>query len=127
MIRLVFDKQDCLACELRPRCTRSSDSPCQLTLPLQPQFEALQLARKQAKTAVFKKKYARRAGAEGVISQATHALAMRRTRYRGHAKTHLQHLATAAAINLQRVLAWLDNKPKSTTPVSHFARLALAA
>jgi hypothetical protein len=31
-------------------------------------------------------------------------LGMRRTRYRGLLKTHLQHIATATAINLQRLV-----------------------
>jgi hypothetical protein len=68
-----------------------------------------------------------RAGVEGTISQAVFALGMRRTRYRGLSKTHLQHVATSAAINLKRALAWLDGEPRSGTYRSHFARLALAA
>jgi transposase len=48
---------------------------------------------------------------------------MRRTRYRGQAKTHLQHLATAAAINLKRALAWLGGVPRAKTYRSQFARL----
>lgn len=124
---MVFHKQDCLACDARSLCTRSQENPRQITLPLHPQFEALRLARKEVETDDFKKQYAIRAGVEGTISQATTSLTMRRTRYRGLAKTHLQHLATATAINLQRALAWLDDRPKSRTPVSHFARLALAS
>ena len=50
---------------------------------------------------------------------------MRRTRYRGQAKTHLQHLATAAAINLLGIVDWLDEKIRSKTRVSHFVRLQL--
>jgi transposase len=38
----------------------------------------------------------------------------------------LQHVATAAAINVQRVVDWLWEKPRSKTRPSHFARLALA-
>jgi transposase len=40
------------------------------------------------------------------------------------AKTHFQHLATAAAINLDRLGAWFDNLPLSKTRTSRFARLA---
>ncbi|MBK9055324.1 MAG: hypothetical protein IPL78_31820 [Chloroflexi bacterium] len=40
------------------------------------------------------------------------------------AKAHLQHLATAAATNLLRVIAWLNEVPRSVTPKSHFALLA---
>lgn len=42
----------------------------------------------------------------------------------GKAKTHFQHLVTAATINLIRVLDRLHEILRSTTPKSHFARLA---
>jgi transposase len=48
---------------------------------------------------------------------------MRRSRYRGLAKTHLQHLATAAAINVKRAVNWLLGEPLATTRQSHFAAL----
>ena len=60
---------------------------------------------------------------EGALSQAAFALGMRRARYRGKAKTHLQHLATAAAINYKRALAWLREVPRAKTYRSQFARL----
>jgi len=40
------------------------------------------------------------------------------------AKTHLQHLGVAAAINLLRVVNWLNELPRAKTPQSRFARLA---
>ena len=43
---------------------------------------------------------------------------MRRSRYFGLPKTHLQHLMTAAAINVVRILRWLAGEPKATTQVS---------
>jgi transposase len=51
---------------------------------------------------------------------------MRRTRYRGLGKVHLQHLMTAAAMNLMRVLDWLAGNERSKTRISAFARLAAA-
>jgi hypothetical protein len=42
----------------------------------------------------------------------------------GLAKTHLQHLASAAAINLTRHLAWLAGPSRSHTRCSAFAALA---
>ncbi len=54
-----------------------------------------------------------------MISQATVALNMRRTRYRGQDKTHLQKVATASAINLLRALNWLIGQPKA----KHVSRL----
>ena len=39
------------------------------------------------------------------------------------AKTHLQELLTAIAINLVRVVAWLTEIPRATTRTSAFAAL----
>ena len=64
-----------------------------------------------------------RAGVEGTISQAAFTLEARRARYRGMLKVHLQQIATSTAINLLRVIAWLNEVPRSITPQSHFARL----
>ena len=38
-------------------------------------------------------------------------------------KTHLQHIATAAAINIVRVMQWSEDKPHSKTRPSSFAAL----
>ncbi|WP_408288796.1 transposase [Paraburkholderia aspalathi] len=68
--------------------------------------------------------YARRAGVEGTLSQGVRAFGLRRTRYRGLAKTHLQEVATATAMNVQRVAAWWTKRPREATRSSRFARLA---
>ena len=39
------------------------------------------------------------------------------------AKIGLQHLATAAALNLDRLAAWLTERPLAPTRVSRFAAL----
>jgi DDE family transposase len=52
------------------------------------------------------------------------AFGLRRTRFRGLAKTHLQHVAIAAAINIDRIVAWLDEHPRAKTRTSRFATLA---
>jgi transposase len=70
------------------------------------EYELLKAARDRQKTEEFKAKYKKRAGIEGTISQGVRAFSLRRSRYLGLAKTHLQHLATAAAINLTRVVSW---------------------
>ncbi|MGB3544959.1 IS1182 family transposase [Rubrivirga sp.] len=122
-----FPKRACAACEARPRCTRSETAPRSLGLHPRAEHEAMVAAREHQKTAAFKERYKARSGVEGTISEAAFALGMRRARYRGREKTHLQHVATAAAMNLKRALAWLDGVPRSGTRVSHFARLAVAA
>ena len=57
------------------------------------------------RTAEGRRLYAQRQGTESTLSQAVRASGLRRTRYRGLAKTGLQHAATAAAINLDRIAA----------------------
>jgi transposase len=74
----------------------------------------------------FKERYDKRAGIEGTISQTVCALDMRRSRYIGLAKTHLQHVLTATAINLIRVGAWLEEIPFAKTRRSPFAALRAA-
>lgn len=48
-----------------------------------------------------------------------------KTRYRGLAKTHLQNLAIAAAINIERAVNWLLAIKQEKTAVPRFAALAL--
>jgi transposase len=54
------------------------------------------------------------------------AFDLRTTRYLGLAKTHLQNLFIATAINLQRIADFLADHSPATTRTSAFARLALA-
>jgi transposase len=122
IFRFVFRKHQCGACLLHEQCTRGKARF--LTILPERSHEALQAARQRQETEAFKEAYAVRAGVEGTISQAVYALNMRRTRYRGIAKTHLQHVATAAAMNVMRVVNWLMDVPHSTTRKSRFAMLA---
>jgi transposase len=83
----------------------------------------LKQRREQEETKEFPQLYAKRAGIEGTISQGVRTMGMRRSRYIGLAKTHLQHLATAAAFNLVRSMAWFSGLPRAQTRRSAFARL----
>lgn len=49
-------------------------------------------------------------------------MGLRRSRYVGEPRTHLQHVATATAINLCRLNDWLAGVPPHGTPLSQFAR-----
>ena len=119
-----FRTQDCAACPTRHLCTRSPRQPRFFKLLPRAQQEALQTAREIHATEAGQKRYARRAGIEGTISQSVRAFGARRTRYRGLPKTHLQHVVTAVAINVRRIIAWFDKIPKAATRTSHFAALA---
>ena len=124
VIHVAFRRADCAACPVRPLCTRATASGRELTLRPRAEHLAIQAARQRQTTPAFKQEYARRAGVEGTISQAVHRADLRRARYVGLAKTHLQHLATAAALNLVRLGAWLAGVPLVTTRRSAFAALA---
>lgn len=87
----------------------------------------LQLAREREKTIDYKQEYDRRAGIEGTLSQGVRAHGLRRARYIGLAKTHLQHLMTATAINVKRIFNWLRQVPHATTRVSQYAKLMAQA
>jgi transposase len=75
-------------------------------------------------TPEFKKRYAMRAGIEGTLSQGIRAFGLRQARYLGEAKKHLQHLITATAINVARLLDWLAEVSRCKTRTSRFAALA---
>lgn len=121
IVRFVFREQDCQACLLREKCTHGQARF--LTILPEQQHTALQAARLRQETAAFREQYTVRTGIEGTISQAAYALHMRRTRYRGLAKTFFQDVATAAAMNLVRVVNWLWKIPHSQTKKSRFALL----
>ncbi len=84
-------------------------------------------ARQRQETAAFATQYTRRQGIECTLSQGVHTFGLRWARYRGQAKTHLQHVGTAVAINVRRVIDWLDEVPRPQTRCSHFATLASVA
>jgi len=52
---------------------------------------------------------------------------LRQTRYISMAKTHLQHVACAAATNILRLVHWLNDVPFAETRTSRFAALAPAS
>ena len=127
VIRVRFAKTDCFSCHARPQCTNNQQLGRQLQLRPQAQHEALEQYRLYQATPEFKALADLRAGVEGTISQAVRVFELRRSRYRGLAKTHLQHLLTAAALNLVRVYAWLSGVPRAKTRLSPLTQLKAVA
>lgn len=125
LVKVHFSNRDCKICPLKADCTTSSRRT--VTIQTRPQHEAMIAARAREKTDEFKQLYAKRAGIEGTISLGTRNFDLRRSRYFGMAKTHLQHLVTASAINLLRVADWLADKPRAQTRTPRFERVLLAA
>jgi transposase len=126
-VQITFGKRVCDACPVRQSCTKATRSGRKLRLRPQPEHETLQRLRRLVKTDEFKKRYQKRAGVEGTLSQGVRSYGLRRTRYVGLAKAHLQNILTAAAINLARFDAWFRNHPIATTRKSRFASLACLA
>jgi transposase len=119
-----FAAADCAACPARQRCTRSAGAGRHVRLPSREQYEAMAGMRRFLDSEEGRRIYARRSGIEGTISQGVRSFGLRRARYRGEAKTHLQHVATAAAMNISRISNWLGGEPREGTRKSPFARLA---
>ena len=90
------------------------------------QYEALQAARHRQTTEAFHRQYAPRAGIESTHAQGIRRCGLRQARYIGLAKTHLQHMATAAALNFVRLGEWLAGTPRAKTRYSPFAALKAA-
>ena len=123
VVKARFHRADCAGCAQRHRCIRSGVGNARtLTLPWRSQYEALVQARTQLASEPGRSDYRQRAGVEGTISQAVRVSGLRQARYHGLAKTHLQHLATAAALNIGRVVAHWQGKEPARTRVSRFAR-----
>ena len=125
IFKVQFSQAICRQCEAKSQCTRSS----RRTLLVQPQHkhEALKRARVREETEDYRQLYRKRAGIEGTISQGVRAFGLRRCRYVGLAKTHLQHVLTAIAINWSRLKDWFDGKSPSQTRQSAFVRLVNAS
>jgi transposase len=118
-----FPAAECRACGLRPQCTRSRSRGRTLYLHPRPEHEALRMARERQKTPEFRERYAARSGIEGTLSQGVRSFGLRRSRYVGQAKTHLQNLITATALNFCRVMEWVAGASLAGTRTSGFVRL----
>ena len=126
-VQVRFGTQDCGTCAERALCTHAKPPQARtLTLHPRPQSEALQAAQAWYASDEGQRQYGRRAGVEGTLAQGVRAYGLRRTRYRGLSKTHVQHVATAAAINIDRIVAWVDQRPRAQTRTSRFAAPAPA-
>ncbi len=123
-VRIRFSLTHCKACPLKARCTRSNR---RVLAPRRwEEHEALVAARIAAKEPAVIAERKRRAGIEGTLSKAVRTNGLRRSRYIGAAKTHLQQVLTAAAINLGRIADWIAGSKPAQTRKSAFVRLMTA-
>jgi transposase len=121
VITIKFSAKHCQSCPSHAQCTR----PQRRTITVRPHdhYRALQTARQRGPTEAFRQEYGRRAAVEGTISQGVRACGLRRSRQVGKAKTPLQYVATAAAINVLRIRSWRMDRPRQRTRTSVFAKL----
>jgi hypothetical protein len=122
-LSVLFRRSDCRDCAVRKQYTGNVDGRGRhlLLLP-QPLQEIQSRARVEQKTSEWKAKYAMRAGCEATVSETVHAHGLRHCRFHGLAKTHVQHVLTAAGTNIIR----LGQQPvtdRNPRPPSHFYRL----
>ncbi len=123
----VFSRTDCGTCAVRALCTPAKEARRSVYFHPRPEYEALNRARARMDDPVWKERYHVRAGVEGTLSQGVRAFGMRQSRYIGLAKTGLQQVCTAAALNAARIVHWLAGTPRAKTRVTRFAALAQAA
>jgi transposase len=124
VVKIRFRNEDCLNCLSRTKCVRNKKAGRSLQVPSREMYEALEQTRRKLASSEGRNEYKKRAGIEGTISQGVRRGTLRRSRYRGLEKTHLQEVATATAINIVRAVNFLNLEPPAKTRVSRFARLA---
>lgn len=119
-----FASKDCTPCSLRIHCTRAKSEPRIIALQEREYHEALQQARQHQQSDTFRLEYAARAGIESTHAQAIRRCGLRDCRYIGSAKTRLQHIVTAAAMNLIRISDWwASTSRRGPTRRSRFAAI----
>ena len=98
----VFFGKQCLDCPFfgPDRCTTS---PTGRKLSLNAFHDEIQARRQEERTEQFQLEMHARAAIEGPIAELVRAHGLRRARYRGTKKVHLQMLFTATAPNLKRL------------------------
>jgi len=80
--------------------------------------------RDDQQNSAWRKLYALRSGTEGTIAEFTGGHRARHCRYRGLAKTHVQHVLTAITVNIERLSrqepADSDYRPRSPTTFQQY-------
>lgn len=121
-----FAERDCRPCPDRARCTSSATGSRSVAVLPQALHEIQMRNRLDQQTQQWQRRYAIRAGIESTLSQNVRAHGLRRSRYRGLTRTHVQHVLTAMARNLSRLADWHDTT-SSTRHASRFETLCTTA
>ncbi|MEV8100265.1 transposase [Kitasatospora sp. NPDC085879] len=125
VIRVRFPARHCTPCPAFGECTKNSTGR-EITLRPRAEHEAIHAARTAEQGEDCRRRYGHHNG-EATVSQGVRAFGLRSSRYRGLGKTQLQHLFTAAAMNLTRLDAWTRDISRAGTRTSRFETLRPAA
>ncbi|MEY9968541.1 transposase [Streptacidiphilus sp. MAP12-16] len=115
-----FTKGQCQPCPDRPRCTNSREGARNVGFPPRELRDLQVRVRTEQQTSEWKARYAVRSGVEGTVNEFAHGHGMRRCRYRGQPKAHLQHVLTAIAVNIERLSRSEAEKTSSSRPPTAF-------
>jgi transposase len=100
ILGFTFPRETCERCRLFDRCVRSKTKGRTVKTSA---YEAyLQAQRQRQQTAEFQTLYRQRSRVERILAELVYH-GLRRTRYVGQSKRHLQRLWTAATVNLKRL------------------------
>jgi transposase len=127
VISVKFSRPVCRRCPVHAQCTRAARQARQLSVRVEADYIALARLRAEQATPAWTARYHQRAGVEGTFAQGVRCMGLRQARYLGLAKTHLQQITTAVALNFVRLANWLAGVPFAPTRRSRFARLAPAS
>ena len=122
-----FSARDCKPCPARGSCTTAAHNGRQPGLRPRQIHDELTAARAMQSTTEWKRRYASRAGVEGLMAQASHVTGIRRARYLGLPKTTLEHIIAACALNFIRLDAWWTAAPTDRQRTSNLHHLNLTA
>jgi transposase len=122
-ISVKFGFEDCSACPIKPQCTKGKAR--HLELKTRDVSEFMAKTREYQKSTEFKKRYSRRSGVEGTISQ-HQKKGGNRSRFMGLRKTHMQNVLIAGVINVVRLLNHMAGETLAKTRVRKFAQLSIA-
>ncbi len=125
-IRVRFAHETCAACPVHAQCTQAQKQGRQLSLPPREQAEWLAINRQVQSEEAYRRQYGLRSGVEACISQEVRRLDSRQARSRGKRAVQLQQIGCAVALNLIRLDAWWQQRPRGKLRRGRFGRLMAA-
>ncbi|MFI1035793.1 transposase [Streptomyces sp. NPDC020951] len=129
-LSVMFPRTACRACEDRVECTGNADGRGRHIILLSEPLQEIQTrVRREQNTREWQEHYAIRAGCEARVSETVHTHGLRHCRYHGIAKTHVQHILTAAGTNIIRLSGCHPpgtTPPRQPRPATRFRQLCQA-